>query len=291
MNWWKLGHKTMEEFGQKRPFLHCAALAYYAVLAIIPVIYLSVSYYGYLFGKDQVVQLFGIILHEEVGIHDVTSFESMLHQIDVEKSNVFLEIVGALVLLFSASTMLNSIRKSLNEFYNVEISQMRRREKLLKSVLSRLLYMGLLIVLTILVISGFFIETVLLNYIDESWGASGSIGLLLHYIFPVILNVALFTLIFKFLSDGVIAWRFAIKGGIFTGGLMYIGQILIKYYLSHYFILAAGGVSASFLILLVWVFYSSIIFFLGAQFIATYAEVIGEPIKERAFQLVKKQKA
>lgn len=290
MNWRIVITKTFVEFGSKRPFLHCAALAYYAVLAIIPIIYLSISYYGFLFGKDEVTVLLEAILREEVGLGDVSGIEQMISGVDVEKGNALLEFIGVLVLLFSASTILNSIRKSLNDFFDLGKLNLRKRDLILKGLLSRLIYMLFIVVLTVVVIGAFFAETLLLNFFDDKlYIVSDFLALFLQFLFPIALNLFLFTLIFKFLSDAAIPWKLAMKGGLVTGVLMFIGQTLIKYYLSNYFLLADAGVSASFLILLVWVFYSALIFYLGAQFIATYARQAGIPIEARSFGLMKKK--
>jgi membrane protein len=86
-------------------------------------------------------------------------------------------------------------------------------------------------------------------------------------------------LVFKYVHDGIVKWRLAFRGALLTGTLLYLGQLLIKYYLFNYFFAANGGIAGTFFIILAWVYYSSQIIFYGAKFTAVYAKLIGQPIQ------------
>jgi membrane protein len=83
------------------------------------------------------------------------------------------------------------------------------------------------------------------------------------------------------LNDGKVDWKMAIRGSVLTTALLYLGQLLIKYYLTNYFFGAGGGVAGTLLIILVWVYYSSQIIFFGAKFIAVYSKMTDREIKYR----------
>jgi membrane protein len=102
-----------------------------------------------------------------------------------------------------------------------------------------------------------------------------------HHGIPIITNVIVFSIIFKYLHDGKVDWKTAIKGSALTTALLYLGQLLIKYYLLNYFFGTGGGVAGTMLIILVWVYYSSQIIFFGAKFIAVYSKMTGAEIKYR----------
>ena len=95
----------------------------------------------------------------------------------------------------------------------------------------------------------------------------------------VLSNIIIFTLVFKYVNDAVIRWKLALGGALLTAVLLYIGQLLIKYYLFNFFFGSkSGGIAGSIFILLAWVYYSSQIIFFGAKFTAVYARKIGQPI-------------
>ena len=102
-------------------------------------------------------------------------------------------------------------------------------------------------------------------------------GLVRHGI-PILLNLIIFSFIFKYLHDGVISWSIALRGSLLTSVLLYIGQLLIKYYLVNYFFAFESGIGGTLLITLVWVYYSSQIIFFGAKYIAVRTSYYGGSI-------------
>ncbi|MBI3240218.1 MAG: YihY/virulence factor BrkB family protein, partial [Flavobacteriia bacterium] len=95
-----------------------------------------------------------------------------------------------------------------------------------------------------------------------------------------------FTIIFKYLNDGRVEWKLAISGALVTAILLYMGQLLIKYYLKNYFFGSSIGLPGTILVMLAWMYYSSQIIFLGAKFTKVYATKVGRPIifQSRRFQ-------
>jgi membrane protein len=101
---------------------------------------------------------------------------------------------------------------------------------------------------------------------------------LTEHISIILVNFLLFTFIFKYLHDGYLKWKFAFGGSLFTAILLYLGQLLINYYLTNYFFAANSGIAGTLLAILTWIFYTSQIIFLGATFTAGYAKFVGKPI-------------
>ncbi|MDG2440935.1 MAG: YhjD/YihY/BrkB family envelope integrity protein, partial [Crocinitomicaceae bacterium] len=115
------------------------------------------------------------------------------------------------------------------------------------------------------------------NYAMLNWMFSG----LARHGVPILANVIIFSFIFKYLHDGKVKWRRAIEGALLTSLFLYIGQLIIKFYLLNYFFGASGGVAGTMLVILVWVYYSSQIIFLGAKFINVKSRLLGEPVEVR----------
>jgi membrane protein len=102
---------------------------------------------------------------------------------------------------------------------------------------------------------------------------------ILDHALSILLNYLIFMLIFKFLHNARVMWKVASMGAIVTSILLYVGQLIIKYYLLNVFTLGSAGVAGSFFIFLAWVHYSSQIVFVGAKFTYTFSNRIGQPIK------------
>ncbi|MCH2230494.1 MAG: YihY/virulence factor BrkB family protein [Crocinitomicaceae bacterium] len=273
------------QFLAKQPLMHGAALAYYALLALVPVLYLSITYIGGLVGQDVIIGLITELLHDRVGIDDVSGIISFLDNVDVAESSVVLQLVGVLTLMFSCSVIFNSLKKSINIFYGIEKTKIGRKRMIIRSVLSRLISMSFIVGFTVLAVVIYFAETVflsighdffrdveLVNWVFSSFARHG---------IPVLTNLIVFSFIFKYLHDGKVVWKMAIIGGVLTSLLLYFGQLALKYYLTNYFFAANGGGAGAMLLILVWVYYSSQIIFLGAEFISVLSKVKGVPIKFR----------
>jgi membrane protein len=101
---------------------------------------------------------------------------------------------------------------------------------------------------------------------------------ILDFSFSILLNYIIFLLIFKFLNNGKVTWRVASMGAIVTAVLLFLGQLLIKYYLLNMFVLGTAGIAGSLFIFMAWVHYSSQIIFVGAKFTYTFSKKIGSPI-------------
>ena len=276
---------SFTEFFQERPFRHGAALAYYALLALTPILYLSMTYFGMILGHDKMSEIIETILRDNVGITDVSGIVSFLDEIDLSKSSVIMQIIGVAALLFSCTTMLNSLKISINEFYDIEQKKVKAKKVILRTLISRLVSMLFVVGITVLIIILYFAETVflslgnrffedleMLNWIFSEFARHG---------IPIVTNLIIFSFIFKYLNDGVVNWKVAIRGALVTSILLYLGQLLIKYYLSTYFFAADGGVIGTVLFILVWVYYSSQIIFIGAKFTSVYSKIKKLPILHR----------
>lgn len=275
---------TVIEFSREQPLHHGAALSYYALMALIPILYLSVSFFGTIVGQETMQEIIRELLHENVGIEDVGGIIDFLGNVDLS-GNFALKTIGIIALMLSSTAILNSLKRSIMEFYDLDKRKLGRRKKLVRGVVFRLVSMVAIGVMTSVVIAVYFLETLVLSleetYFSDnafiSWMFSG----FAHHGLPIVLNFFVFTFIFKYLHDGIVRWKVAITGGIVTGIFLYLGQLLIKYYLANYFFASEGGVAGTLLVILVWVYYSSQILFLGAKFSYVYAKFIGSPIQTK----------
>ena len=281
----KLIKCTCVEFFKENPLKHGAALAYYSLLALVPILYLSITYLGAIFGHEVMLNVIDSVLKEQVGLSNASGILDFIGEVEFGKGSAFIQIVGIIVLLFSCSVIFNSLKGSINDFYDIDTSNIRRKKKIIRGLLSRLILMIFIIGITSLIVVLYFTETMFLSLGNNLLSNVESLkwlitGMARHGI-PIISNLIVFSIIFKYLNDGKVDWKMAIRGSVLTTGLLYLGQLLIKYYLTNYFFGTGGGVAGTLLIILVWVYYSSQIIFFGAKFIAVYSKMTDREIKYR----------
>lgn len=276
---------TLIDFFKELPLIHGAALAYYALLALIPLLYIGVSVFGQIVGHEIMISVIEGLLKDYVGIEDVSGIISFLNEVNLGSADQMLQVTGIIMILFSCTAIVNSLRKSINKFYGIEKPKMPAKRMILKGILFRLISMGAIVAVTVLLVVIYFAETIFLSlgnkFFEDLELLNWFFSTFTRHLIPIITNAIIFSFIFKYLHHGVVKWKVAIKGAVATGVLLYFGQLAIKYYLGHYFFASGSGIAGTMLMLLVWVYYSALILFLGVRFTAEYARSIGEPIVAR----------
>lgn len=284
-NQWKVIKQTFVEFFQEQSFFHGAALAYYTVFAMIPLIYLAIMCFGAIMGEEAVSKMIEEVLREQIGLQDVSGIMTFLKELHLGKGSAFSNMVGIITLLFSSSVLLSSLRMSINEFYDVQVNIESRSKRLEHTIGTKFISMLLLplfgVVFIALYISETFVMSSVHSWFGELNGVENFIISSMVNISSIFTNVVLFAMVLKFVNDGFVKWRFALKGAIFTAVLLFIGQLLIKYYLKNFFFGSKAGVAGTLLVILLWMYYTSQIIFLGAKYTKVVAIFEGAPIAFR----------
>jgi membrane protein len=275
--------QTFIEFFQEQSFFHGAALAYYTVFAMIPLIYLAIVCFGVIVGQDTVSDIIEDVLHKQIGLQDVSGIMTFLKDLNVGEGTFLSNTVGIVTLMFSSSVLLSSLRTSINEFYDVQVTIESRRKRFEYHIGTKLVSMFMLAVFGVVFITLYIGETFIMSAISGLLGDLSSfeefiISSLLN-IFSVLTNVVLFAMVLKYVNDGQVKWRYALKGALFTSLLLFLGQLLIKFYLKNFFFGSKAGVAGTLLVILLWMYYTSQIIFLGAKFTKVVAIFDGNPIQ------------
>ncbi len=279
---WLVIKTTFSQFFQEKSFLHGAALSYYLIFALVPLLYLAFATFGKIVGNAKMAVIIGDLLKKQVGIEDVSGILSFLNGLDMEKGSFVANVVGILALLISSTALLASLRGSINEFFDIERVYHSHKKRILANLFSRLVSILLLTIMGIVAVAINFAQSILINFGDKIFGGSDVIhGVFLNTLthgLSILSSVVIFLFIFKFLHDGVVQWKLALAGALVTSILLYFGQLLIKYYLGNLFFAKDAGIAGTILILLVWMYYSSQIIFFGAKFTAVYGKMVGKTI-------------
>ncbi|WP_269684857.1 YihY/virulence factor BrkB family protein [Flavobacterium lacustre] len=267
-------NNTYQEWSDKDPFRQSAVIAYYAIFSIPGLLVLIIAIAGYFFGKDTVNhEILGQIA-TTMGAETATQVGEILTKSSESKSNVWNTIIGAVILLVGATGVFVELQKSLNYIWHVTVSTEKGILPILKA---RLFSFGLILAIAFLLIISLVISTALAAFSNWFKVDTSSFVLIvfnvLNFIFSLAVLSALFALIFKILPDAKIKWKHVWLGSIVTGILFTIGKTGLAFYFGKAEPASIYGAAGSIILILLWVSYSSMILFFGAEFTAVYAKM------------------
>ena len=278
-----LAKETILGFLEEKAFFHGAALAYYALFSLFPLLFLCVSLLGRYLGEELILKVINDLLVEKVGLTNVDEILNIVSSYNLDQGSIFMELIGFIVILFASSGFLHSLKNSINEFFNIQKIKLKGKKAIKVNVFEKLLsFLFLAVFASIFLIVYLFHSfsfTLMHYFFNENSSFLNMILPILDHALSILLNYLIFMLIFKFLHNARVIWKVASMGAIVTSILLYVGQLIIKYYLLNVFTLGSAGVAGSFFIFLAWVHYSSQIVFVGAKFTYTFSNRIGQPIK------------
>lgn len=262
------------EWWKKDPFRQSAVIAYYAIFGIPGLLVLIIAVAGYFFGTDVVNQNLMTQITETIGSETALQIQDVLTKSTAEKSTIWGSIVGVSILLLGATGVFVELQKTLNLIWNVKVKPQNGIWLVIKA---RLFSFGLILAIAFLLIISLVISTALVavsNFISfESSQLMMTIYGVINFIISLLVISALFAMIFKILPDAKIEWKHVWFGSIVTGILFTIGKMLLAYYFGQAQPASVYGATSSIILILLWVSYSSMILFFGAEFTAAYAKM------------------
>jgi membrane protein len=261
------------EWWEKDPFRQSAIIAYYAIFGIPGLLVLIIAVAGYFFGTDTVNQNLIAQIAETIGQETALQIQDILTKSTAEKSTIWGTIIGASILLLGATGVFVELQKTLNLIWNVKAKPQNGVWLVVKA---RLFSFGLILAIAFLLTISLVISTALVavsNFISfESSQVMMTLYGILNFIISLVVISALFAMIFKILPDAQIEWKHVWLGSLVTGILFTIGKMGLAYYFGAANPASAYGAAGSIILILLWVSYSSMILFYGAEFTAAYAK-------------------
>ena len=288
---WGLVKAAVSEWTEDKVPRLGAALAFYSVLSLAPLLLIAIAIAGLVFGAEAAQgQLVGQI-RSLVGTEGGRAIEAMLANAPKHGAGVVATVVGLATLLYGASGVFGQLQDALNTIWEVEPKPGRGlwgfvRDRFLSFTM--VLGTGFLLLVSLVLSTALAAAGKYLGGFLPDW-APALQALDLAVTFAVI--TLLFAMIFKYLPDVEIAWGDVWLGGVSTAALFLVGKFAIGLYLGRSGIGSAYGAAGSFVVLLVWINYSAQILFFGAEFTQVYAKRHGsritpargaEPVTERA---------
>ncbi|GEO03440.1 hypothetical protein AAE02nite_11040 [Adhaeribacter aerolatus] len=276
---WVLLRDTWYEFLEDNAFDKGAALAYYTIFALPPILIIIINSIGWVFGEDAVSGEIYFQIKGLIGSEGALEVQRMVENISQSNELTFSTVVGLVTLLLSATGMFISMQNSLNVIWGVKPKPKR---EYLKMVKDRLLSFAMILSITFLLLVSLVVHALMAkigNYLLGFLGDTAVILIqMLNTIFSLTVVTFLFSAIFKFLPDAKIRWRDVWVGSIVTALLFGLGKYLIGLYLGNSNIASVYGAAGTVIVILVWVFYSSQILFFGSIFTLIYSRKFGSNI-------------
>lgn len=270
---WQLIKETFSSFHEDNVLKLSAALAYYTIFSMGPMLIVIISLSGLLFSQEAVEGKVYDILKNIVGGETAISIQTMIKSVgqDGEK-NFIAGILGFVFLMLGATSIFGEIQDSINLIWGIRAKPKKNWVKYLKN---RFLSFSVILSLGFLLLTTLFISSLielgsnrLSSYFPE---ATIILFYFLNSVLTICISALIFGNIFKVLPDAKIKWKDILAGSIVTAFLFLIGKFAISFYISHTNVGSAFGASGSLVVLLVWAYYSAVILYLGAEFTKAYA--------------------
>ena len=258
-----------------------AALAFYTLFSMTPILVVAIAVAGYVFGAEAaqgeiVNQMQGL-----VGPNGAQAIQALLAAAQDPASGLVAILVASALLLLGATSVFAELKGSLDELWGVANTEQSAFSVLLRT---RLLSFGMVLVLAFLLLVSLVVSAALAMLERHAGGILGSSAMFLAAISSIIsfgVIACMFAVIYKTLPDAPLTWRDVWIGAAFTAGLFSLGKYAIGLYLGNSGVASSFGAAGSLIALLLWVYYSAQIFFLGAEFTRHYALWFGSLQHER----------
>ena len=266
--------ETFKEFGEDKAPRLGAALAYYTIFSIGPLLLIAVAMAGIFFGQEAAQGQISGELGKIFGAQMAKSLEEMIQAAAKPKSGMVATIIGVITLMLGASGVFGQLKDALNTIWNVEP---KKAGGIMGFVKQRFLSMAMVLGIGFLLLITLVFDTVIAAmgpWLERMMGGEALLQTV-QLVLSFAIAVVLFAAIFRILPDLKIAWRDVWFGAVFTAVLFVLGKFGLGLYLGKAAVGSAYGAAGSLVILLVWVYWSAQILFLGAEFTQVYARTFG----------------
>ncbi len=262
---------TLKRWLKANPFQYGGALAFYILLSLGPALLIITSTTGYIIGEKTVKKVILSKAQKYIGIKGAKLIQSVIRNSKTDTSGPLSTFISFLVIILGATAVFSQIQYALNQIWESPPKQGKSIFIFFKGRAKSLLMIfciAIIILISFIMNTGLLIISILLKNIVPP-----NLNLLKLASFSISFFVItlLFAAIYKLLPDIKISWSDVWIGSAITSALFLIGQYLISIYLSYSNVVSFYGAAGSLALFMLWIFYSSVIFFIGAEFTHVYA--------------------
>jgi membrane protein len=256
-----------------------AALAYYTVFSIAPLIVIVIAVAGIWFGHDAAQKQIMTQVGGLVGEQGAEGIGAMLEAANKPREGIIASVLAIITLIFGATGVFVQLQDALNTIWEVKPKPGRGimgfiRQRLLS--LAMVFGIGFLLLVSLVMSAGLAAAG---KWLEGSMPGGEEVWHVVNFIVSFLVVALMFTLMFKYLPDVKVAWRDVWLGGAITALLFTIGKFALGMYLGKSSVASAYGAAGSLVIVLLWVYYSAQILFFGAEFTQVYANKFGKRLE------------
>lgn len=276
---WDLLKTTYNEFDDDNAIKLSASLSYYTIFSLPPLLIIILSILSFFFGREAITGRFYTQIDGMVGKTAALQIQETIKNIELSNSNIFAAVFGGVMLLIGASGVFAEIQSSINFIWGLKA---KPNKGIMKFIKNRLMSFSMIAAVSFLLLVSLMVNTVMdilnahliLHFPDTT--------VYLFYVLNILIlfltTTVLFAIIFKTLPDGDIDWKDTFIGSGFTSFFFMFGKFAIGFYLGSSTVATVYGAAGSIVIILIWVYYSAIILYFGAEFTKVYAKAHGNKI-------------
>jgi len=270
--------KTGSEWVEDEATRLAASLALYTLLSIAPLLVIAVAIAGMVFGAEaargQISQQISTVVGPQAG----QAIQGLIANARAPSEGLISSAVGLAVLLFGASGVFGELQSALNRIWNVKPRPGRGLKGIVRDrFFSFAMVMGVAFLLLVSLVVSAGLATFVEHF--RNWIPVPGVWHVLNLTITLGINAVLFALIFKLVPDVKVAWRDVWMAGLITAVAFSIGKVLLAWYVGRSATVSPFGAAGSLVALIVWVYYSAQILFLGAEFAQVYASERGSGVQ------------
>ena len=251
-----------------------AALSYYTLFSIAPLLLIVISVAGMIFGEKAVQGELTGSLQFLMGEEGARAVEGLLSSVSEPKEGLIATVIGIFVLLLGATTVFGELQNALDRIWRAPAR--KDASSLWRLLRSRLLSFGMILGMAFLLMVSLVLDTVL-QALGKMWGTGAfeAIGQALNMVVGFAITTTIFAMIYKLLPRAKVAWHDVWVGAAVTAVLFTLGKFLISLYIGRSAVASSFGAAGSLVVVMIWVYYSAQIFLLGAEFTWVYSHSHG----------------
>lgn len=282
LNIWNFFKNLIVSYNNDKVSSLSAALSYYMIFAIAPILLICIALAGLALGTDAahgriLAQISGLVGHDSA-----LQIQAMVENLNKPKTALMARLIGVAVLFFATSGIFSEIQTGLNTIWGVKSSPERSWMSLIKNrflSFTMVLAVALLLLMSLLLSAVFTAILPYISYISHYFGVDMYVKLMFSEVLLFIVVTLMFALLFKALPDVQIKWREVATGALITGVMFTLGKVLLGVYFRRVPVASAYGAAGTLIVVLIWVYYSAQIFFIGAEITKVLATRHGKKVQ------------
>ena len=268
---WILLKKTYKSWDSNDPFGRSAIIAYYTLFSLPSLLLIVVTIAGYFFGQDAVQGRITKQFSSFIGAGSAEAIEQMISNAALNDSSTFSVIFGAATLIFGATGAFFQLKRAMNNIWKVRA----KHDTFWDTVKDRAISFGMILVIGMMLLVSLMISAIIgvvSEYIESFYPFVAAIAVdLLNFVLSFAFITFLFAAMFKLLPDIHIRWKVTIIGAVFTALLFLIGEYAIGFYFGEANPASIYEGASTVVLILLWVYYTGVILFFGAELTRQYA--------------------